>query len=382
MLIKREIEKRLIQSALKYPIVALTGPRQSGKTTLVKNIFNKYQYVSLEDLDNRIFAEKDPRGFLQTYDRPSIIDEVQKVPDLFSYLQTTVDKKGKPGQYILTGSQNFLLHQGISQSLAGRVAIHKLLPLSLSELKKTQYSFDKVEDYIYYGGYPSIFKNKINPSDWYPNYIETYVERDVRNIKQIADLSLFRNFVKLCAGRIGQIINLSDLARDTGISHNTAKAWLSVLETSFIIFFLPPYFKNFNKRIVKSPKLYFYDTGLACSLLGISKKYQLTTHYLKGNLFENLIVGEFIKNKFHRRLQADYYFWRDKAGREIDLLEIINGIIRPIEIKSAETIASDFFDNILFWQKLTKNTTKGMLIYSGSEHQKRTKVEIISWRMI
>jgi len=380
MFIKREIQRKLIQASLKFPLVALTGPRQSGKSTLVKNIFHKYQYISLEDIDNRNFAETDPRGFLETYDKPTIIDEVQKVPHLFSYLQTVVDKKNKPGQYILTGSQNFLLHYGISQSLAGRVAIYKLLPLSFAELKKSSFSFNKVEDYIYNGGYPAIFKNNINPAQWYPSYIETYIERDVRNMKQITNLSQFRNFVRLCAGRIGQIINLSDLARDTGITHNTAKSWLSVLEASYIIFFLPPFFKNFSKRIIKSPKLYFFDTGLTCSLLGINQKSQIETHYLKGNLFENFVVAEFMKKKYHNQLQREYYFWRDKTGREIDLLEIINGVAHAIEIKSAKTIASNFFDNLLFWQKLTKNKTKGTLIYGGEENQKRSMAEVISWK--
>lgn len=382
MYLKRDIEKKIIISAKKYPVIAIIGPRQSGKTTLAKNLFKNYQYISLEDLDNREFAEKDPRGFLETYSKKTIIDEVQKVPKLFSYLQTKVDSVNASGQYILTGSQNFLLHQGISQSLAGRVAIFRLFSLSFDELIKNKYFFNTVDDYIYSGGYPAIFKNKIEPADWYPNYIETYIERDLRNIKQITDLSAFRTFVKLCAGRVGQIVNLSDLGRDVGVSHNTIKSWLSILETSYIIFFLQPYYKNFNKRIIKSPKLYFYDTGLVCSLLGINDKKQIKTHYLKGNLFENFVISEFIKNKFNKNYQTDYYFWKDKTGREIDLLEIKNQKIKPIEIKSSMTINEDFFKNIKSWQKITKNKEKGILIYGGLESQKRSFVDILSWRDI
>lgn len=382
MYIKRDIEKKIILLAKKYPVITIIGPRQSGKTTLAKNLFKNYQYISLEDLDNREFAEKDPRGFLETYSKKTIIDEVQKVPKIFSYLQTKVDSVKAPGQYILTGSQNFLLHQGISQSLAGRVAIFRLFSLSFRELAKNKYFFNTIDDYIYYGGYPAIFKNKIEPADWYPNYIETYIERDLRNIKQITDLSAFRTFVKLCAGRVSQIVNFSDLGRDVGVSHNTIKSWLSILETSYIIFFLQPYYKNFNKRIIKSPKLYFYDTGLVASLLGISDKNQIFTHYLKGNLFENFIVSEFIKNKFNLSKNAEYYFWKDKTGREIDLLEIKNQNIIPIEIKSSMTINEDFFKNIKSWQKISKNKEKGILIYGGLESQKRSFVDVLSWKDI
>lgn len=319
---------------------------------------------------------------MQTYERKTIIDEVQKVPKIFSYLQTKIDSVNASGQYILTGSQNFLFHQGISQSLAGRVAIFRLFSLSFDELIKNKYFFNTIDDYIYSGGYPAIFKNKIDPADWYPNYIETYIERDLRNIKQITDLSAFRTFVKLCAGRIGQIVNLSDLGRDVGVSHNTIKSWLSILETSYIIFFLQPYYKNFNKRIIKSPKLYFYDTGLVCSLLGINDKKQIKTHYLKGNLFENFIISEFIKNKFNKNYQSEYYFWKDKTGIELDLLEIKNQKIKPIEIKSSMTINEDFFKNIKSWQKITKNKEKGVLIYGGLESQKRSFVDILSWKDI
>lgn len=382
MYIKRDIERQILLSSKKYPIIAITGPRQSGKTTLAKTLFKNYQYISLEDLDNRDFAEKDPRGFLETYSKKTIIDEVQKVPKIFSYLQTKVDAINMPGQYILTGSQNFLLHQGISQSLAGRVAIFRLLSLSYRELNKNKYFLKTIDEYLYYGGYPAIFKNKIEPSDWYPNYIETYIERDLRNIKQITDLSTFRSFIKLCAGRVGQIINFSDLGRDVGVSHNTIKSWLSILETSYIIFFLQPYYKNFNKRIIKSPKLYFYDTGLVSSLLGINNKNQIKTHYLKGNLFENFIVSQFLKNKFNKNCQAEYYFWKDKIGREIDLIEIKDQKLKPIEIKSSMTINEDFFKNIKSWQKISKNKEKGALIYAGLENQKRSFADVLSWKSI
>ena len=335
----------------------------------------------MEDLDTRDFALHDPRGFLSTYDEGVILDEAQRVPSLFSYIQTAVDKKGLAGQYILTGSQNILLLENVSQTLAGRVAILKLLPLSLEELKHTPYELKNLEQYIFTGFYPRIYDKKIEPTDWYHNYIQTYVERDVRLIKNIGDLNSFQKFVKMCAGRVGQILNLSSLGNECGITHNTAKSWLSILESSYIIFLLRPYYKNFNKRLIKMPKLYFYDTGLVCSLLGIQNASQLTTHYLKGSLFESLVLSEIIKERFNRGLEANCYYWRDKTGNEIDcIIEIADTLIQ-IEVKSGKTITDNFFNGLRYWKKLLGNkNTNSYLIYGGEETQKRTPAKILSWK--
>lgn len=382
-MIKRIISEKLKKLALKFPVVSVIGPRQSGKTTLVKSVFPKSNYISLEDPDTREFASKDPRGFLATYNKSVIIDEAQRVPELFSYIQTIVDKKKTAGQFILTGSQNILLHHHISQTLAGRVAILKLLPFSLQELEKSVYKLKQSEEYIIKGFYPRIYDKKIAPADWYPNYIQTYVERDLRLIKNISDLMTFQKFLKMCAGRIGQILNLSSLGNDCGITHNTAKDWISILESSYIIFLLKPYHKNFNKRLMKMPKLYFYDTGLACSLLGIQNKAQLNTHYLKGSLFESFILSEMFKNAFNKGIEPNYYYWRDKVGHEIDCIAEKADKTLQIEIKSGKTIADDYFAGLKYWAKLTKKGGKdSYLIYNGDENQKRTFANVVSWKNI
>lgn len=381
-MIKRVLSKKLQSLTLKFPVVSVIGPRQSGKTTLVKNIFPRMDYVSLEDLDTREFALKDPRGFLLTHNKGVIMDEIQRVPNLFSYIQTIVDSKKTTGQFILTGSQNILLHENISQTLAGRVAILKLLPLSLEELKNAGYKLNNSEDYVFNGFYPGIYDKKIEPADWYPNYIQTYVERDVRLLKNITDLNMFQKFIKMCAGRIGQILNLSSLGNDCGITHNTAKAWLSILETSYIIFLIKPHYKNFSKRLIKMPKLYFYDTGLACSLLDIQNKSQLATHYLKGNLFESFVLSEIIKARFNEGAEPNCYYWRDRSGKEIDCIIDINGLLLQVEIKSAKTIADDFFEGLKYWRKLAKDNTHPYLVYNGEENQKRTLANVISWKNI
>jgi uncharacterized protein len=381
MIIKRILEKKAKELTKKFPIVAITGPRQSGKTTLVKYMFPNLPYVSLEDLDIRSFAEEDPRGFLSNYQNGVIFDEIQRVPALFSYLQKIVDEKKKNGQFILTGSQNFLLYEKITQTLAGRTAILNLLPFSMEELNGSSHGFSKIDDYLFHGFYPRIYSSKIKPTDWYPNYIQTYIERDVRQIKDISNLSSFQKFLKLCAGRIGQILDLSSLANDCGITHNTAKAWISVLETSFIIFLLKPHYKNFNKRLIKMPKLYFYDTGLVCSLLGIETKKQISTHYLRGYLFENLILHELIKYRLNRGLNPNLFFWRDKAGHEVDcIFEKANKLI-PIEIKSGKTILKEYFKNIEYWNKLSGNTPKNsFVIYGSDKNTKHTFGNLLSWR--
>lgn len=375
----RKLTAKLRQLAQKLPIIALIGPRQSGKTTLAQAVFPEYTYISLEDLDNREFALNDPRGFLATYGNKVIIDEAQRVPELFSYLQTHVDKNDEPGQYILTGSQNFLLSEKINQSLAGRVAFLTLLPLSLQELKENDAQFDDYENAIYQGFYPRLYDKDISPIDWYPNYIRTYIERDVREIKNILDIGQFQLFLKMCASRVGQLINLSALANDCGITHNTAKSWIALLEQSFIIFTLKPFHENFGKRLVKMPKLYFYDTGIACSLLNIDSVNQIATHYLKGALFENMIIAELMKERLNQGAIPNLYFWRDKTGHEIDCIEQNNEII-PIEIKSGRTVNKDYFSNLKYWQKLApENSKKSYVIYGGREKQMRENIQLLGW---
>lgn len=382
-MVKRSLSIKLKELASKFPVVSVVGPRQSGKTTLVKSVFSNLAYVTLEDLDTREFTFKDPRGFLATYNKGVVIDEVQRVPGLLSYIQTIADSTNKAGQFILTGSQNILLQENISQTLAGRVAILKLLPFNLDELKHTIYRPARSEEYLFKGSYPRIYDKKIDPVDWYPNYIQTYVERDVRLIKNISDLNTFQKFIKLCAGRIGQILNLSSLGNDCGITHNTAKAWISVLESTYIIFLLKSYYKNFNKRLIKMPKLYFYDTGLACSLLGIQNKQQLTTHYLSGSLFESFVLSEIIKYRFNKGLEPNCYYWRDRTGHEIDCIIEIPGSLLQVEIKSSKTIADDFFNGLRYWNKVAgKASGVSYLIYNGEENQKRSLAEVISWKNI
>ncbi len=359
------------------------GPRQSGKTTLVRSIFNKYPYVTFEDFGIKSLADEDPKGFLLNYKNGVILDEVQKVPKLFSYIQTISDERNKPGQFILTGSQNFLLQEKISQSLAGRVVLLKLLPLSLAELKNDKYKFVDMEEAVFKGFYPRLYSQKIAPIDWYPSYIQTYVERDVRQIKNITDLTTFQKFLKLCAGRIGQLLNLSSLANECGINHNTAKSWISVLEASFMIFLLQPHHKNFNKRIVKMPKLYFCDTGIACSLLGIEEKKQLATHYLRGGLFENLVISEIVKNRSNKGLESNCFFWRDKSGREIDcLIERADKLI-PIEIKASKTVSKEYFNNLIYWNSISGNDSKNsFVVYGGDETIKSSFGSFVNWQNV
>lgn len=378
-MIKRDLTSHLQTAASKLPAIGLIGPRQSGKTTLARAAFPDYAYVSLEDLDNRLFAMEDPRGFLATYSDPTIMDEIQKAPHLFSYLQTHLDQVNKPGQYILTGSQHFLLHHKISQTLAGRISLFTLLPLSTSELHQAHITFATSEDYIFHGLYPRLFESYLKPQDWYPSYIQTYIERDVRDLKQVTDLTTFQTFVKLCAGRVGQLLNLSSLARDCGITHNTAKAWLSLLETSFIIFLLQPYYENFGKRLVKMPKIYFYDTGLVCSLLGIQSASQLPTHYLRGELFENFIISEHIKQKFNRLQPIDYYFWRNKTGHEVDLLGITADSLIATEIKAGKTVTPHYLDNLHYFNKIHTGPKKltSRIIYGGKTKQSFHQVPLL-----
>ena len=382
-MIKRTLSEKLIQLSQKFPVLAVIGPRQSGKTTLVKAVFYNKKYLSLEDPETREFAISDPKGFLHNIKDGAILDEVQRVPELFSYIHADVDNDKRDGKFILTGSNNFLLNEKISQSLAGRVAIFNLLPFSIIELKNTEFEFKDYEEYVFRGLYPGIYDKNINPIDWYPNYIQTYIERDVRMIKNISDLNSFQKFIKLCAGRIGQVLNLSSIANDCGINHNTAKAWFSILQTSFIVFFIEPYHKNFTKRLIKMPKLYFYDTGLACSLLGLKTVEYLDTHYLKGNLFENFVMSEFIKFFYNNGETPPCYCWREKTGKEIDLIIDIYENTKIIEIKSGKTITKDYFKELEYFKKISNSISDNLyVIYGGMENQIRSYGNVLSWKNI
>ncbi len=365
---KRTAQNELRVLATQFKAVAVVGPRQSGKTTLVRMVFPDKAYVSLENPDIRHFALADPRGFLATYPNGAILDEVQRAPELFSYLQQILDEATTKGLFILTGSNNFLIQENISQSLAGRVGYLFLLPLSIEEISVDNSNANQL---IFTGGYPALYNGTLEPGRFYANYIRTYIERDVRLIKNITDLFAFERFIRLCAGRTGQLLNMSSLAVEVGVDVKTISSWIGVLETSFIVFRLQPWHQNFNKRIVKMSKLYFYDTGLSSALLGIETPEQLQLHPFRGSLFENLVIVEFLKKRFNQGKPGNLYFWRDSTGNEVDL--IIDSALSaiPVEIKSGQTITDDYFRTLLFWNKLSDNK-KGYVVYGGSEIQKRS----------
>lgn len=380
-MIKRIASKRLKHLFSMFKVVAVTGPRQSGKTTLVKSEFPDKPYITLENPDNRQFAIDDPRGFLNQFPTGAILDEIQRTPLLFSYLQEIVDNNAQPGQFILTGSNNFLLNEQITQSLAGRVGYLNLFPFSLKEITAYNLSYNE-NDFILNGFYPPVYDQKIEIREWIPGYIRTYIERDVRQLKNISDLLIFEKFMRLLAGRTGQEVNYTSLSVEVGVDVKTIQSWLSVLVSSYIVFLLPPFYKNYNKTIVKRPKLYFYDTALASSLLGIRKIEHLTSHPLKGSLFECLIVSELIKQKNNLGINDSLYFWRDKTGREIDLIIDKSITYIPVEIKSGKTIHNEFFKHLRYWLKLT-GEKKGKIIYAGDDNQKRSEgIEIISWKSL
>ena len=372
-------------AARQFPVVAVLGPRQSGKTTLVKSTFKNYVYVSLEELDNQEIALADPRRFLEMHknEHGIIFDEIQNTPDLLSYIQTYVDEHKRPGYFILTGSQNILLNEAISQTLAGRVSLLTLLSLSISELEKASLLQSSIEELMFTGCYPRIYDEKIPPKKWYSNYIRTYIERDVRTLTNVSSLSIFQQFIKLCAGRTGQILNLTSLGNDCGISTNTARAWLSILEASYIIFLLRPHYKNFSKRLIKSPKLFFYDTGLACSLLDIDDVKQLSTHYIRGNLFESFVISEFIKHCYNHDSRPNVYFWRDSQGHEVDCIIEKGEQLTPIEIKAGKTINSSFFKELHFWNELSgSDPSNSFLIYGGDQKQIRQGINVFGWQSL
>ncbi len=365
--VERSINKKLLSLVSSFPIVALTGCRQCGKSTLLKNLFPHWKYVSLEDMDIRELAENDPRYFLSLYPEQTIFDEIQRVPKLFSYIQTHVDSLDKTGIYILSGSQNFLLMKSISQSLAGRTAVLNLATFSISELKRADLLVTNLNECLFTGFYPRIYNQKPLPYDFYQSYIKTYIERDVRELKNITDLSAFHKFLRLCAGRVGQILNTTELSNEAGISVLTVKSWLSVLETSGIIFLLKPYYSNYGKRLIKSPKLYFYDTGLICSLIGLQNSTQLELHFLRGSIFENLVISNYIKESYFKGIEPNAYYWRDSNGLEVDLVIEENQQLKLYEIKSSATMNEKFFSSINKLCILSKTPLKNAnVVYGGN----------------
>ena len=379
MLIERNIIETIHNFREWFPIVYLGGPRQSGKTTLLKHLLPNLPYVSLEDADARFRAEEDPRRFLNMFPDGAILDEVQRVPLLFNYLQGMVDSD-KNRRFVLSGSQNFLLMESITQSLAGRVGILNLLPLSISEIEK-KYPKPSLEEFAWQGGYPSIFGDRpVPPEFFFDSYIQTYLERDVRLLKNVGDISQFGKFMRLCAGRIGQPLNLTTLATDTGVSPNTIKAWISVLEASYLIFKLPPYFENFNKRLIKTPKIYFFDTGLLCNLLGIVSAKQLETHHYFGNIIENAIIVELYKKRTNAGKRPKFWYWQDQKNNEIDLIIEENGQLTSIEIKSSQTYNSRLTNGLRLWQKLTNSPfERQFLVYAGEQEGNLEWGKLLNW---
>lgn len=378
-MINRATAGELAELARSFKTVALLGPRQSGKTTLARAVFTGKPYLSLENPDTRAFATDDPRGFLSQYREGAILDEVQRAPHLFSYLQQVLDEQQGTGKFILTGSNNFLLQETIAQSLAGRVGYLFLLPFSIAELKAAGLLPPGANTYLLQGSYPPVYDQPVTPQKWYPNYIRTYIERDVRQIRNINDLGTFERFLRLCAGRIGQLLNLHSLGIEVGVDHKTIGSWITILESSFVIHLLRPHHRNFNKRVVKTPKLYFVDTGLACALLGIRDESQLASHPLRGALFENMVITDWLKQQFAAGKNPDLYFWRDNTGHEIDLLVEKGTSLFPVEIKAGQTITPAFFTALRFWQSLA-GTTAGALIYGGDTVQDRSSgIRVMPW---
>lgn len=382
-LIKRTLNSSLQKLARQFPVLAVFGPRQSGKTTLVKEVFPEYKYINLELFENQELAQEDPKGFLKQFENEPgvILDEIQNAPKLFSYIQVEVDEKQKEGHFILTGSQNILLNQRVSQTLAGRVALTTLLPLSIEELRLAKQLPTSSAEAIFKGFYPRVYQNDIDPVVFADSYVRTYIERDVRDIKNITSLTEFQKFMRLCAGRTGQLLNLSALANESALSLKTVKSWLSILQASYVIFLLEPFHQNFNKRVVKMPKLYFYDTSLACNLLRITKSEDVFEHYLKGGLFESMIISNFFKMQYHQLLPPNLYFWRDKLGNEVDCLQEDGQHLRGIEIKAGETFNSSMLDGLKKWSSISQTPLKNsQLTYGGSKTQKTNEILVQSWR--
>lgn len=383
-MINRTIADKVLELANKYPVISITGPRQSGKTSLAQNLFPQYNYVNLENLDTLALAKSDPKGFLKvgSADR-MIIDEIQKFPALLSYIQVEVDAQKKDGQFIITGSQNFAISEHISQSLAGRVANFTLLPLAYSEVMESPYSgaFSKNSTSILRGFYPRPLIKNIQSEDFYRDYLSTYVERDVRQIKNIGDLSTFQRFLQLLAGRVGQLVNFSSLANDVGVNYKTIKSWLSILEASYITYSLQPYHQNYGKRVIKAPKIYFYDVGLLCHILKINSNTELESHFAYGHIFENFIITEILKNNFNQRKNEQVYFWRDSNGNEVDAMIDSGESKQGIEIKGARTFNSDMLKGLHAWFSLNpKEHHPTVLVYVGEEEQKVKDHNVMNWK--
>jgi predicted AAA+ superfamily ATPase len=376
MLIDRKIEPVLKSLVAQYPVVMITGPRQSGKTTLCRKVFPDMAYVNLEAPDTRQYAQDDPRGFLMSYQNGLIIDEVQRVPEITSYIQPLVDERHIPGQFILTGSQQFEVMEGISQSLAGRTAILKLLPFSIEELS-VEGDLPSLDKLLLTGFYPRIYDMGLEPTRAMGDYVETYVERDLRRLINVRELGLFEKFLRLCAGRSGQLLNLQSLANDTGISHTTARGWLTILEASYIIYVLKPYYRNISKRLIKSPKLYFYDVGLASYLLGIENENQVARDPLRGNLFEGMVVMEALKFRLNRGKRDNMSFYRDSSGNEVDLVLEVGSSVFPVEIKGGVTISRDYFKGLRSFEKNNLELPiGGAIINGGTETQVRDNISV------
>jgi predicted AAA+ superfamily ATPase len=379
-MIQRGAANKIKQLARKFPAVGLLGPRQSGKTTLAKELFPNKPYISFENQDNVLLATKDPRAFLGQYKNGAIFDEIQRVPQLLSYMQGVIDAQpNKVGLFIITGSQNLLLLESISQTLAGRIAFIHLLPFSFTELEGSKYGKQSLNKLILNGGYPRLYDKKINPVDYYPNYLLTYVERDVRQIKNISSLALFQRFLKVCASRVGQEVNYTSIGNDTGVDQKTIMSWFGILEASFIAFRLQPFYKNLGKRLTQMPKLYFYDTGLCCSLLELETESHVNTHPLRGALFENLIILELLKARYNNGQRGNLFYWRDRTGNEIDVLIDQSSQVIPVEIKTASTFNTDYVKGINYWKKVNPDTKKAFVIYTGKSAFLDSS-QILNWK--
>lgn len=384
MPIKRTIQAKLVELARRFPVVTVTGPRQSGKTTLCRMAFPSKPFASLEDPDIREYARTDPRGFLGERASGAVIDEVQRVPELLSYLQTDVDERPDRGRFVLTGSANFSLLEGVSQSLAGRTAVLNLHTLGFDETLRFPNAPSGLFEVLFSGSYPAVFDRETPPRDWYPSYVNTYLERDVRQILNIGDLVAFQTFLRMCAGRTGQLVNLSALASDCGITHSTARAWLSVLETSFLVFRLPAFRANVTRRLVKTPKLHFSDSGLVCYLLDIQNPGQLRTHPLRGAIFESWVVSEIVKARSNRGVTAGLSFYRDRKGCEVDAVVSRGDEIVAVETKSGETVARDFFSGLDHFSRMLASKSRPVdlakvLVYGGSRAQDRSEAVVLPW---
>ena len=383
-MISRQLAPRVRESFRRSPIVTVTGPRQSGKTTLCRAVFPDLPYATLEAPDVRTRALDDPRGFLSDLSSPAIIDEVQRVPELLSYIQVLSDERREPGQYVLTGSNNFTLLKTLSQSLAGRTAIFHLLPMELAELRGFANAPKTLEETLFAGAYPRIFDQGVAPEEWYADYVTTYVERDLRQVLNVGDLQVFRTFLGLCAGRSGQLLNLTSLGNDCGIDAKTVKSWIGALETGFLVFRLPPFHRNLRKRLVRSPKLYFHDTGLLCHLLGIHEAQQLRTHPLRGAIFETWAIAEIVRMRLHRGVRGNAFFYRDQSGRGIDLVLPAVNKLTAIEMKSGQTVTSGFFGALREFEDVMARASQPeaiekVLVYGGEGRHAHLGAEVVPW---